>query len=243
MDKYQNYLMVKSNDFACCFQYEYQGKNKRISCNIEDKIVVTQEEDIFFARYPLQFLGRTLSKVYAYKNNKWVLLKKPENPIYTDIPSFEAVLDFSDRIKKIKICFVNGLADDLIIPVEYVEADKEEYYKKEREKNLEKLKNALSLKVNTGSNLVNICWKLANDEIEKVKIDLYVGYGKNKQLMANYILDNTVFYKSISELAYGYYCFVLKQINKNGEVVIETDFIEFNIVAKCNSIKPNIVWH
>lgn len=229
MDKYQNYLMVKSNDFACCFQYEYQGKNKRISCNIEDKIVVTQEEDVFFTKYPLQFLGRSLDKVYAYSNGKWKLLNKPENPIYTDIPSFETVLDFKDRIEKIKICFVNGLADDLIIPVEYVESDIDVYYKKKYENERGKLKNAMSLKVNTGDDLVNIYWKLVNEEIEKIEIELYVRYGNDRQLMASYTVDNTVFYKAISELAYGCYCFILRQIDKKGNFVVETDFIDFNI--------------
>lgn len=241
MDKYQEYLLNEGNDFSCYFQYVYEGKKRIKETKIKDKIVVVQEEDIHFTKYPLHISGYCLAKVYANVDGKWKLLKKPEEPIFSDVPEFEVVLDFDNCIGEIKLSFINNIADDLILPIEYVGADVKKYHEKEEKLKRERLLKDMSLKVNTGNNLVNIYWKLVDQAIKKVTIELYVGKEENKQLMAKYNIGNDIFYKAISELAYGEYGFVLKQIYPNGKIEVETDYITFKIRNENYRIPPVVL--
>ena len=48
-------------------------------------------------------------------------------------------------------------------------------------------------------------------------------------MLAKYRVDEECFFKAIIGLAYGKYAFVLKQFDSNGEVLFETDKMEFSI--------------
>ena len=43
------------------------------------------------------------------------------------------MLDFENRIEKIKLTFADNIVDDYIFSVQYVEADKDLYYQKQAE--------------------------------------------------------------------------------------------------------------
>ena len=52
---------------------------------------------------------------------------------------------------------------------------------------------------------------------------------QTNQMLAKYKVDEDCFFKSIGGLAYGKYSFVLKQSNKAGETILETDQLFFTI--------------
>ena len=54
---------------------------------------------------------------------------------------------------------------------------------------------------------------------------------KDEILIGKYKVEEEFFFKSITGLAYGAYEFVLKQMNSNGEIIIETNKIKFYISA------------
>ena len=43
------------------------------------------------------------------------------------------------------------------------------------------------------------------------------------------IVENGIFFKSITDLAYGRYAYIVKQLDERNNLLIETDFIEFYI--------------
>ena len=136
MNKYQRYLMGNNSlsiEFSIC------GEEKRKNCYLEEKIVVTQDEDITKIKYNLYLEGGYIVKAFSVKNEKETLLKTEEYKTTGKCGGthkyFLCELNFEDKIDGIKISFIDGLADDLFIPIVFVDADKEKYYtKKEQER-------------------------------------------------------------------------------------------------------------
>lgn len=139
---------------------------------------------------------------------------------------YQLVLDFNDRVKKVKFSFMNGLADDYIMDVVYVEADKDKYYLKKAEEDRRALIEKAKIKVSTGASLVNICFAPCSDDYAGTEIELY----SDHNLMAKYKVPEEQYFKSIEGLAYGSYSFVLRQYDKHGKIIFQTDEIGFGII-------------
>jgi hypothetical protein len=134
-------------------------------------------------------------------------------------------ISFDNKIDFIKIVFKNNLADDFIFSVLYEEADKEKYYAlKQQERKNELLKND-SIKVSTGIDLVNIYFQPCCEEYARTEIVLY----KDNMMLAKYKVDEETFFKSINGLAFGKYEFILKQFDDKGNVILETDKMNFSL--------------
>ena len=76
--------------------------------------------------------------------------------------------------------------------------------------------------------MVNIKFQYCNDNVSYTKISLY---DDNKQLMGTFKVDAGMFYKSITNLAYGKYFYKVAQYDINNELILETDFISFSLSA------------
>lgn len=105
-------------------------------------------------KYVLSFLDdidgyHLFDGIYILKNNEWIKVETVNS-------EYRIITDFSDRINAIKFCFVNGIADDYILNIEYREADKEKYLAKVAKEKKEALEKAASIKVATGADLVNV---------------------------------------------------------------------------------------
>jgi hypothetical protein len=141
--------------------------------------------------------------------------------------------DVMDPILKAVLHFKNNIIDDFVVNFTY----------KLNPKNfidpkiglLEKLKMRHSL----GEQLLNIYFQLANDQVEQTEIEIFVGDGRfdmgalkdvlNRQLISRISLEkNTKFY-SAKDLAFGVYSYRLVQKDKNGCIIITSDFVDFNI--------------
>lgn len=142
-----------------------------------------------------------------------------------DKEEYEIILDFNDRIKKVKFKFVNGLADDYIMDVVYVEGDKEKYYRKKAEEDRRAVIEKAKIKVSTGASLVNVYFAPCSDNYGRTEIELYA----EGNLMAKYKVPEEQFFKSIEGLAYGRYSFILKQYGKDGKLIFQTDETPFGI--------------
>lgn len=202
------------------------------------KFSFKQNEDITLKDYVLCISNPSIEAVFAMDGDAQTPFEEKEG-------KFCSLVDFDHKIDSIKIVFKNGLADDLIVPVEYVEADREAYYaQKEKERNAALL-TAAAIKCATGSNLVNIYFQPCCDEYEYTEIQLYIpqqviskGWtSEGRELYDipawSFIKKTKVnpeeFYASIGGLAYGKYAFVLKQFNKGGNILLTTDYIGFSI--------------
>lgn len=120
----------------------YVFKRKDTPCFNDEKITITQDDDITISKYILNIANKSIDNVWAIMNGKAEKLTESIDPIYSSPKSgkqkrFSIELDFEKRIESIRIVFVDNIADDLIIPIVYVEADKEKYYaQKEQERNV-----------------------------------------------------------------------------------------------------------
>lgn len=104
----------------------------------------------------------------------------------------------------------------------------EEYWKVQNSP--ETLSKNVDVIFRTGESLVNIYWKHAKENIVAlVRIDLYMCDKSDSKLMGKYKENDEVFYKSITGLAYGDYCFKLFQFDKDNNEIASTDYIYFSI--------------
>jgi hypothetical protein len=243
MDKYQKYILSKYGDSlarlfyrACPIEQEEQGSSiQYLFCDENtNSIIIKQDEDINITRYILILHGKAnrydvLSTVCVLKNQQWEQI--PLSP-----KGYKIIIDFNERIEKIKLSFVNNLADDYIITINYQEADKEKYYAKKEQERKDNLFKTANIKVSTGADLVNIYFQPCCDSYARTEIVLY----KDDIMLAKYKVDEETFFKSISGLAYGKYEFILKQFDDKGNIILETDKIAFSINAPHYGVTPRV---
>lgn len=263
MDKYQEFLINHIDRSYCDLAINgktngddnaFQGKR--------DKIVLKQNEDITIKDYILYIANRTFESVIAIAGKTQTPFKQEHDPIYSspksgDQDRFYLPIDFEHKIDSIKIVFKNNVADDLIISVEYVEADKEAYYAKKEEERKENLLKTADIKVSTGADLVNIYFQPCCDKYEHTEIQLFIpkeeiikGWTRDGKkiveipawsMIKKSKVDVEEFYKSIGGLADGQYSFVLTQFDKTGKVLLKTDHIEFSIKSGTNAPRRHTV--
>ena len=93
-----------------------------------------------------------------------------------------------------------------------------------------------NIKVSTGADLVNIYFQPCCDSYARTEITLY----KDNMMLAKYKVDEETFFKSIGGLAFGKYEFVLKQLDKVNNIILETQKTAFSISAPNYGGKPTV---
>ena len=229
MDKYQEYIINTLYERVCSYTYNSSDiKGATLSALNEGSFVIKQNEDITITKYNLRIRNDAIETVFAIKNDT-------ETPFEIDSNNFRYQLDFDNRIDSVKIIFKHHVADDLLIPVEFIEADKEAYYAKKEAERIAELHRKAAISCATGVNLVNIYFQPCSEKYAKTEITLY----RNEFMIAKYIVEGELYFKAISDLACGSYSFVLKQFRADGEVLLETKhinfFIELSIIKNQNS--------
>ena len=220
MNKYQQVLMKESNG-----RYFFTQAGKEVGGDVkvlsDDGFTLVQNEDITLTDYKLSIRNSCIEEVYAVKNNDCTAftVTNDRETIFTYPISFE------DKIDSLKIVFKGNLVDNLIIPVNYKEADKEKYYAKKAEETKKALLTRAQVKHATGADLVNIYFQPCCDNYFSTKIIL----SQCNMIMAKYQVDTEVFFKSISGLAYGEYFYEVIQYDKEGKELLRTDKIRFTI--------------
>lgn len=249
MDKYQKYILKKygiTEEFIfsqCCPKGETAGHKKTYGTFDEeaDTFTVIQDEDITKTEYVLIVDStaddfRPFESVSVCKEEKWEKVPCVGG-------QYKITVDFSHRIERIKFTFVNEIAPEYILKIAYKEADKEKYYAKKEQERKDNLLKAASIKVSTGADLVNIYFQPCCEKYECAEVSLYIPkdyvtvggpYGPVQKpaswsLIKRCKVPADDFYKSITGLAYGTYSVVIIQYDKNGNVILETDHIEFRV--------------
>ena len=256
MDKYQSHVLNElSRSIVSIYAYAdsktvnvgdglYDEKLNRIKP--EEKIEIKQNDDITNTKYELFFINQAIAAVYAIKETECIPFccalgdfHWSGGKISKDQQIFHFTLDFDDKIESVKIVFKNELANDLTIPVEFIDADKEAYYAKKEAERLAEIKRKAAVSCATGMNLVNIYFQPCSDNYAKTEIVLY----RSGNMLAKYSVAGEIYYKAISDLACGDYSFILKQTSANEEVLFETEHICFSIsMPKQSSGKNHITW-
>lgn len=247
MNKYQEYLLKGYSKqefifYRCCpLANEIEGSNIQYGKfdNKTDTFTLTQDEDINIVDYVL-IVGtdklEVIKHISILKNGKWEDLELSpygQNKVLL----YKIIINFNNRIEKIKFSFKNDLADDYILNLEYIEADKDKYYAKQAQQKKDNLLNTANIKHSTGNDLVNVYFQPCCEEYERTEITLF----KDNQMLAKYKVDDGVFFKSVGGLAYGTYEYIVKQFGKDDKLLLETDKIKFSISAPYYGGRRNIV--
>ena len=245
MDKYQEYLLKKLGFILCSTQelddipQAIRSQNKSVEFKKDEGVLILKQyADITITNYAL-LLGKcvieSLAKLFVFKNNIWEeIIPQSINAKHSfgstfgfdDPQAYIVLIDFNNKeISKLKIVFRNNLADDYTIELRYKEADRQAYYAKKEQEHRDILLKAASIKVSTGIDLVNIYFQPCCEEYARTEIVLY----KDNMMLAKYKVDEETFFKSINGLAYGKYEFILKQFDDKGNVILETDKMNFSL--------------
>lgn len=245
MNKYQSYIIGESLSNIKC-QSVPMGLDKNVQyvkyIKEENKLIITQDSDITITDYVLSINNieiDAIDKIMVLKADKWQEIDK-NNTIYIE-------LNFLNKTSQIKFVFKNNIADDYILDVEFIEADKEAYYDKKEQERKETLIRNAQIKHSTGVDLVNIYFHPCDDNCVKTEIELWIAKGKREnhhgmlayipkliggepeQLIAKFDIENGVYFKDINGLAKGVYGYKLRQFDKMGNLLIESEFLYFEI--------------
>lgn len=171
------------------------------------------------------------------------LLRRAEMPD----ERFIVKTDFNDKIDAIKLKFIKNIADDLEIGITYQEADRLAYAKRQEVLRKENTLKRAAIKHSTGESLVNIYFQPCADNYDHTEISLFIPertevikvggrcgpvneeYVLSWSLIMKATVENGIFFKSITGLAYGRYAYVVKQFDKANNLLMETAIIEFYI--------------
>ena len=217
MNKYQKYFL-KEDAYIDCFALG-SDINCSLDRTLENGVVrIKQNEDISIKEY-------TLASRYPFDylcENEWRKSSKMENRVW-QIAKF----DWAVPIEKVRFLVDNEFVEALEINIEYEFADVEAYNKKQEQKRKNDLIEKASIKHSTGADLVNIYFQPCSSDYIRTEIALY----RDGLMLSKYKVDEESFFKSIGGLAYGTYSFVVKQFDKNDNLLLETEHIEFTVKA------------
>lgn len=224
MDKYQKYILL--GEYPTYWVVE-KKKGRRECKQIDldkDLITIKQDVDITLTEYIIQLpCVKGISRCWYRKNGKWILSSTVKDKQKKDF--FVCEVDFLNRTDEIKITFVDNIADDYIIHVEYVESDKEAYYVAKKKEQYEQLLSEAKISQSVGTDLVNIFFQPCSKDYSRTEIELF----KDNNRLATYQVEKNNFFLSITGLAPGKFSYVMKQIGTDGVVLLETDKINFEI--------------
>ena len=262
MDNYQKTLLGGdlTDELKYCFA---ENPAKRAKCEFNsdtdtDTFTVYQDEDITSTVYnvPISsdfvFNGNSAHRYTHIKNFRNLMYTKDGEHWYKapvgkryDCDGFILPLDFENRTTAIKFVFPDGFAEDYVIKINYVEADKDAYYKKKAEEAMKQLVKAAGIRYSAGQGLVNIAFKPCTDSYARCEIDLYEWDGVHNGGESGYFILKTYkvpegdFFLPITGLAYGNYAFKLRQYDKGGKIIFETVYYyEFKLTPPYTG-RPN----
>jgi hypothetical protein len=208
----------------------------------EDSFIINQSENAYIEEYNIIINNPAVSKIEI------------DNDSINNSDGYHFVLDFKKRKETITFHFNDNLADKLSLKLVYNEKSKEDWDEKNKVNRWKELEPRAQIKVSTGVDLVNIYFQPCSDDYSKTVIELYTAKGKWSEhprvigrgqtfvpsllsatienLMAKFTIEEGVYFKSITGLAFGAYGFKLSQFSKDDDLLFTSDYQYFAIQKK-----------
>lgn len=183
-----------------------------------DTLIINQQKDQ--KEVCLVPLLKGVEKIVVnYKNG--IKTFETQKSIFKNVDVCVIDFDFENSINKLELHFNFDVVEPLVINIvtkifEPVQVD-----------NKEELLKQLKFSHSCGHDLITIKFQNCNDDVCITKITLY---DDNKQIMGMFKVDEGMFYRSITNLAYGKYYYKLSQYDKDNSLIVESDFVEFKIM-------------
>lgn len=234
MNRYQNKALslcgVPCDKFGMVYSKKHGVVTADLSISEEGTLQIKDDRDYFSREYTMYLRVGEIFDAEVRIDGKWSKLvsgsfQDPKGQSFTGV-----VLDFTldHRPDCLRLSLSNGIIDPIEFKLEYNLITKEEY--EEIQNSPEVLRKKMDVTYRTGATLINIFWKLAKEgAVEKVKVALFARNKNEIRLMANFMLPNDIFYKSIDGLAPGDYAFEVIQLDKQGREIVSSGQVLFSI--------------
>jgi len=203
-----------------------RNKAERAKCErLADSLTVYQHDDIFDLKYILFLSSASWSNCQVVYSDKSI-----KDAICVD-NNYSIEIDFENpTVVAIKLNIINDYVEPIMIDIAYVAANKESYYEKKAAEEKKLLRETAAISHARGIDLVNIYFQPCSGDYARTEISLFlVGDKTQYRLLAVYKIDEDVYFKAINQLAFGKYAYVVKQYNKNNSLLLETDYIQFDL--------------
>ena len=212
--------------------------------NIDNGKFIIQQSDSHESEGTIAIIAYGIDSVKIGKGEIFSTVNAVKNVQMAELANLVIIgFDVSSPITNLTLKYENNLIDDVNIAVEFV--SKPKVVVDPRIKLLENL----STKYSTGDQLVNIYFKMANENVDHTIVDLFVCDAiagtntiniKNRQLMLQKTIEKGTFYTAIKDLAYGTYSFKIEQRDKESNIIVATDYFDFRIKKPNYDAKPVI---
>ena len=112
MDKYQEFLINFNHSY---YRFATNGQLSNDTVLIDNKIILSQNEDITINDYILYIANESISSICATKGETQIELSRELDPVYSSPKSgnqdrFFVSINFEDKFDGIKIAFKNNIA-------------------------------------------------------------------------------------------------------------------------------------
>lgn len=184
----------------------------------ENKIKIQQNKNQKSAS--LIPLLKGVEKIFVYFKNGQKEIETHKS-IFKSVDVCVIDFDFDNEIKKLELHFNYEIVEPLVIEVET------ELYQEPIIDKTSELLQKLNIKHSCGTNLVTIKFANSTENVALTKISLF---DSEKQLMGVFKVEEGMFYKSITDLAFGKYFYKVEQYDKENKMIVSTDYIEFRIL-------------
>ena len=223
MDKYQ---LFASKYIRYYFVEDSTIKPKDHYMVIEgESIDLKQAENYNIVKYTLLFEPAFVSSISVNGKKYKDLVEIPDYHGLIAVP-----IDFTKRAEELVIELKSKATDDIHVKLNYVEADKKIFDAKEADRIRRETADKAQIKIATGTDLVNIYFQPCCDAYQSTTIELY-STSNGRMLLGKFKVDEGMFFKAITGLAFGHYEIKLAQFDKNGKELFISDPLPFELKA------------
>lgn len=212
MNKYQ---MTILNNIDITFRSSELDYASTYQIN-DDELQLIQDENYNITKYSLVLKAESILQVETY-SKKWDKIEGYLNQFNIDI-------DFNNQIRKIKITFNDDIVDPIILNINYIYANRDDYDLVLKEKSEDLLIKKASIRVTTGQSLINVLFQPVSQTYSYTKVELYSFMDNIPLLMARYKVSDDLFFLPIKDLAYGTYKIKVIEYGSNDEIIFTSPF-------------------
>lgn len=219
MDQFQKYIFQEGT----FVKFVSNGKTKSRIDFEKDEVTLEQDQDYHSDNYCVTISHPSVERAESLKDGKWTSFEKDETRTIS-IP-----VSFNNGPTKIRLVFVNNIADPYEFSLNYVCSDKSKYDAIEKEESRKNDVAKVDMRVTSGDSLINVSFQPFNDSYSSATVELYSGGIGSTSLMGRFQVPQGLFFCAIKDLAYGRYHVKLIQYKNDKSTLFASDDVEITL--------------
>lgn len=248
MNQYQKYIANDLTVDTKLADYEIKKTNKgsyqeydrtagAIAFSFSGDIIsITQNPNYHVHEYEITVTHPSIDNIWITKGDKKV------TGDITDETTRTISIDFNKKSPSLFVSFKDNLTDPIELPIEYTDADKNKWDEKIKEEKAEELAKKVNIIVTNGISFVNILFRPVDITYHHSIATLYFeDRDENNypvlQIMGDFKSEEGMFFIPICNISYGKYVTILKQYDKDDNLIYESKQISFSFTDSSKSFQ------